>query len=696
MGHTAISHSSRGSPPSPDKTTPSHPALAPPDWKTAAPSLDLHATTDKPTADQCLAHLKVLEAFHQLREDVATTDGLYGIYDRFVDDTNTARTQLLRKIREKRWAVYVTKATKRFEQWWHKTRPQASPTQGLLHLYQTFGQDDEQIVLDSDCVPPLDVLMVWHAYLLNPRDFLDDCIRFQWIALWNTGFPLGLVSSCIDDETFVYRPSDRAPATFLAATGLPWKSLIDNQQLVLRCPNCNRPMHVPWTTATDAGSWRTADGGGENGKGYTDPLFEWTCSGCHVPSHHDSFKVQKFKTDAKMLIEKYIPLPGTVLNMKGRPQVPERNGTLETHSPLFPNRLVTALRSAFSRTSISSVNKIRTIIETGLGQSYIRQEACGRKSPLNRNEKLAVRKMMSHYWNNSSVFALDLVGAVIRQGTFIEKMHALDWLHSPAPQPTMDRALLRHTHQLYPPSYYHYSVLKTDRFIDHDDKIPSANLSTGFEWTSKIYQSMYQEPYSECACWYCTAVRESHTSAASRLIFSRSAHKSIDAQLTNTSNEKISPHISAHSAIDPENVKIGTLATTKDTQLNRMYEKARKRAEKKGREPPDRANTTAAGHTYAYGIPERRATAVRGLVGEGLPQGRAQEERVRVALGVVAVGVEEEAVVEGAEEEAVEEGVEEEGVEEEEEEEMGVGVVEAVEEGVDYRRLERGRWIGAI
>lgn len=45
---------------------------------------------------------------------------------------------------------------------------------------------------------------------------------------------------------------------------------------------------------------------------------------------------------------------------------------------------------------------------------------------------------------------------------------------------------------------------------------------------------------------------------------------------------------------------------------------------------------------------ERRVTAVKGLVGEELPQGRAQEERVRVALGVVAVGVGEATEVEEA------------------------------------------------
>ncbi|KAL8924697.1 MAG: hypothetical protein Q9208_003887 [Pyrenodesmia sp. 3 TL-2023] len=352
--------------------------------------------------------------------------------------------------------------------------------------------------------------------------------------------------------------------------------------------------------------------------------------------------------------------------------------------PLFPNRLVTALQFTFLGKPVSSINDIRTIIETGLEAFNTTRRVYGRKSPPSRDEKLAVRRMMSHYWNNSSVFALDLVGAVIRQGTFIEKMHAIDWLHAPAARSTMDRLLLRHTHQLSPPSYYHYSVLKTDRFIDHDDKIPSANLSTAFEWTSKTYQNMYQEPYSECACWYCTAVRESHTSAVSRHILNRSTQKNIDAQLSNTNTEKISPHISAHSAIDPADVEITILAATKDAQLNRLYEKARRRIEKKGRTPPDRADATAAGYTYPYGISsnvpyyspyERRETAVKGLVGEELPQGRAQEEPVRVALWVVAVGVEEAMEVEEAVEAVdVEEVVEAMG------EGVGAGVVEGVKE----------------
>ncbi len=48
------------------------------------------------------------------------------------------------------------------------------------------------------------------------------------------------------------------------------------------------------------------------------------------------------------------------------------------------------------------------------------------------------------YWDNSSPFALDLVGAVIRQGSFIEKMHNIDWLHSPALPSTMKRLLVKY------------------------------------------------------------------------------------------------------------------------------------------------------------------------------------------------------------------------------------------------------------
>ena len=124
--------------------------------------LNISERSAKPTSDQCLAHLKLLEAFHQLRENVATTDGLYGIHDHFVDSiypgdaSQTKRTEILLKIREKRWAIYVFKAARRYENWWQKTTPTdaSMPTQNtILSARHKLGQDHLKYYVNP--LPPL-------------------------------------------------------------------------------------------------------------------------------------------------------------------------------------------------------------------------------------------------------------------------------------------------------------------------------------------------------------------------------------------------------------------------------------------------------------------------------------------------------------------------------------------------------------
>ena len=109
-----------------DTPPPSYSATAsqesPPDVTTAFASLNLNNAsnpTQTPTPDQCLAHLKLLEAFYSLREGVSNQDGLFGIKDSYADvSSEHQRPESLARIREKRWQVYIFKATKRFESWW--------------------------------------------------------------------------------------------------------------------------------------------------------------------------------------------------------------------------------------------------------------------------------------------------------------------------------------------------------------------------------------------------------------------------------------------------------------------------------------------------------------------------------------------------------------------------------------------------
>lgn len=273
-----------------------------------------------------------------------------------------------------------------------------------------------------------------------------------------------------------------------------------------------------------------------------------------------------------------------------------------------------------------TMNTIKSEIETTLkDKSYIKQVNHTFGSVIDRKEKVAVRRMMSWYWENSSPFSLNLVGAVVRQGSFIEKMHAIDWIHSPActstmtrllteytryigliaryptqvAVPTLDVDLAWHTHQLSPASYYAYTISQTGKFINHDDKIEETKLSTAFEWTSKTYEKHFNELYSECTCWYCESIHESHTANLKRAFGRNDAIESqLDAlsKLHSASDPHSAPHISAHNAIKAEiNEPAMAREYVMQQKLERDYKKAVRRAKKRGREPPTRDD-----YMYAY------------------------------------------------------------------------------------------------
>ena len=133
-----------------------------PDITAAFSKLNL-APSAKPTSDVCIAHLKLLEAFHQLREDVACEDGLFGIRDAFADaaQSDQPRAQLLAKIREKRWQVYVTKASQRFERWWitcvepNEEKDRLLAQSKMSSIFEQSPDRGGQLEWSKDELPPL-------------------------------------------------------------------------------------------------------------------------------------------------------------------------------------------------------------------------------------------------------------------------------------------------------------------------------------------------------------------------------------------------------------------------------------------------------------------------------------------------------------------------------------------------------------
>lgn len=106
-------------------------AAAEPDIAWAFSNLKIKESANGfPTPEATLGHLKLLEAFYALKDEVAYTDGAFGLFDSRAPGTEESvagdqpatikRLEALAQIREKRWALYVTRAADRFESWWTK------------------------------------------------------------------------------------------------------------------------------------------------------------------------------------------------------------------------------------------------------------------------------------------------------------------------------------------------------------------------------------------------------------------------------------------------------------------------------------------------------------------------------------------------------------------------------------------------
>lgn len=99
------------------------------------------------------AHLTLLGAFHRLREDVRTQKGKADI---------TLQP-------DEQWAVFLERAVYRFELWATKVIvASANLVDGLVTKSRELAPDE---------LPPLDVMMVWHTYMLNPRTYYEDTLR---------------------------------------------------------------------------------------------------------------------------------------------------------------------------------------------------------------------------------------------------------------------------------------------------------------------------------------------------------------------------------------------------------------------------------------------------------------------------------------------------------------------------------------
>ncbi|KAL4951989.1 hypothetical protein BDW69DRAFT_201032 [Aspergillus filifer] len=577
---------------------------------------------------ECIAHLKFLAALSDLRDTVTSQSNLFDIPDPSQAVFGEHINEAWALVKEKRWAVYTAKAVDRYTAWWNACVPQSRsrPTTETLYTpeYNDITVCDRPLAWTPAELPPLDVLMVWHAHMLNPRSFLEDCIRHGKMSFWSTGFPWETINACINDQTLLYDAGGTAVTTFTWKTSLNWDNMADMPTKTLTCPNCAKTLSAPWTKG---GLTLPLDQTFDHWTGFTDKNFGIYCDKCNLRITHDTLRIQKLTTDVDALLDNHLPMPGTLLSAQG---IPERQhfGRRRQQQPDLPNRLLTAGKREiheYIRASLwtpASLIIVRDRLASLMQNKEIMRETnmLGLSMSLLKDEKIAFRRMMSRYWENSSPFALDLVGAVVRQGTFVQKMDNIDWLHSPTltettlrlirkyavffqimasnpthmAVPTLDVDLAWHTHQLTPSRYFAYSIHRTRSegysaiYIDHDDKVSEVKLSDGFEWTSRQYRKVTDGGiYSECTCWYCEATRGSDLHG-NILPFTSSSNSKARANAADLhENPEISsdpdrnPHISAHSAVRVKYPKGVNANEVKYLKLRTEWDRCRRREEKR-------------------------------------------------------------------------------------------------------------------
>ncbi|KAI0096242.1 hypothetical protein GGR51DRAFT_543907 [Nemania sp. FL0031] len=179
-----------------------------------------------PTLAECATHLELLQAFRHIRTQIQSStrlDDVFGIkpetrtvyrkrrvYQGYRSSWVREEVKLgdntFEKRREVKWPLYLKLAAARFLSW-------------AAVVEEVFSQPSTPT--HSLRVPPIDILMVWHAFLLNPKWFRSfKQTKFKYLS--TVPFPWNQIHAAInsDSRNWLFELSKEDQAWFQEKTGL--------------------------------------------------------------------------------------------------------------------------------------------------------------------------------------------------------------------------------------------------------------------------------------------------------------------------------------------------------------------------------------------------------------------------------------------------------------------------------------------
>ncbi|KAK2592311.1 hypothetical protein QQS21_010001 [Conoideocrella luteorostrata] len=170
----------------------------------------LLATWHYPNVSHSAVHLALLECFRNLRLSATALDLA-------ISSASSGTGEVHEECQN--WNVLKKLAVTRFATWW------SNIDRVLVHA-KTYGHhagDGATVQLQENYLPPLDVLLVWYTFMLDPISYRANCRdrESEIPELQKLCFPWPAILKAINLDTMQYSVNDSAKRLFKTLTGKP-------------------------------------------------------------------------------------------------------------------------------------------------------------------------------------------------------------------------------------------------------------------------------------------------------------------------------------------------------------------------------------------------------------------------------------------------------------------------------------------
>ncbi|KAH8825620.1 hypothetical protein DL96DRAFT_1609437 [Flagelloscypha sp. PMI_526] len=429
---------------------------------------------------QLKGHLALLRAFLRLKERVDNFS-----YTESREYVALPNDRKLGNSRMKRWVCFVELAVERFEAW-----------------CQALKEGDEEDFMQR-ALPPIDVLMVWHAYMLNPGHYLEDCQRLP--ACKHLRKMSAVFSDSLGDlEDILNNTPSAGRLEYWNARCLdfpfdPFMSAKSTKYKRIRCPSvgCGQVFLASYID--------------QKGEGYLQRNFKIRCPKCNIEVTKESLSARRLKDDLASIDMGDLShfLAGSLFTIRTTCDRQRAERAKDKFLEIFKENWVDVMNN-FEEISLFET-RVKAVVKSDPGTLRILLNILEcYKYDKNYSTDLAAavlrqfdfsEKMQGVGWTRSGVFSTDedmtpLVHATARYHSFLDLMTTNVGFYVP----TLDIDLAWHTHQLCAAQYESDCFEYIGRFIDHDDKVDSTQLGGGFDETCKAWQHRFGVRYAYCGC----------------------------------------------------------------------------------------------------------------------------------------------------------------------------------------------------